>query len=70
MKVEYKTADGVAVLTLNDPPANTYSYEMMQELDACILKARMDEERNIIWSKELESWTRLSAAINLVIHEA
>ena len=48
MKVEYKTADGVAVLTLNDPPANTYSYEMMQELDACILKARMDESVQVI----------------------
>jgi enoyl-CoA hydratase len=48
MKVEYKTADGVALLTLNDPPANTYSYEMMQELDACILKARMDESVQVI----------------------
>lgn len=48
MKIEYKTADGVAFLTLNDPPANTYSYEMMQELDACILKARMDEAVQVI----------------------
>ncbi len=35
--------DGVAVLTLNDPPANTYTYEMMQELDRAILAARMDQ---------------------------
>src|SRR5918996_5277316 len=48
MKVDYKTADGVAVLTLTDPPANTYSYEMMQELDACILKTRMDESVQVI----------------------
>ena len=48
MKVDYKTEDGVAVLTLTDPPANTYSYEMMQELDACILKARMDEAVQVI----------------------
>jgi enoyl-CoA hydratase/carnithine racemase len=48
MKVDYQAADGVAVLTLNDPPANTYSYEMMQELDACILKARMDESVQVI----------------------
>src|SRR5437667_2506813 len=34
---------GVAILTLNDPPANTYSYEMMQQLDARILEARMDD---------------------------
>jgi enoyl-CoA hydratase/carnithine racemase len=37
--VEYRTEGGVALLTLNDPPANTYSYEMMQELDRAILAA-------------------------------
>ena len=41
-KVRYEAADGVAVITLNEPPANTYSYEMMRELDAAILDARMD----------------------------
>src|SRR5688500_18886613 len=48
MKVTYQAADGVAVLTLNDPPANTYSYEMMQELDRAILDARMDESVQVI----------------------
>src|ERR1041384_120934 len=37
--VQYETHDGVALLTLNDPPANTYSYEMMQALDGAILGA-------------------------------
>src|SRR5260221_4700456 len=46
--IEYTSENGVAVLTLNDPPANTYSYEMMQQLDACILKARMDEAVQVI----------------------
>jgi enoyl-CoA hydratase len=41
-------AEGVALLTLNDPPANTYSYEMMQELDRAVLKARMDESVHVI----------------------
>ena len=41
--VEYKVERGIATLTLNDPPANTYSYEMMQQLDARILEARMDD---------------------------
>jgi enoyl-CoA hydratase len=35
--------DGILVLTLQDPPANTYSYEMMRQLDAAILDARMDD---------------------------
>lgn len=46
--IEYEARDGLAVITLNDPPANTYSYEMMQQLDACILQARMDEGVQVI----------------------
>jgi enoyl-CoA hydratase/carnithine racemase len=47
--VQYTVAaDGIALLTLNDPPANTYSYEMMQELDRSILNARMDESIHVI----------------------
>lgn len=46
--VRYSVSDGVAVLTLNDPPANTYSYEMMQALDGAILAARMDDEVQVI----------------------
>lgn len=46
--VQYQVAGGVALLTLNDPPANTYSYEMMQDLDARVLAARMDESVQVI----------------------
>src|SRR2546421_10833173 len=40
--------DGVMVLELKNPPANTYSYEMMRELDAHILDARMDESVHVL----------------------
>jgi enoyl-CoA hydratase/carnithine racemase len=30
------------VLELTNPPANTYSYEMMRQLDAHVLEARFD----------------------------
>ncbi len=46
--VEYRIESCVAIVTLNDPPANTYSYEMMQQLDARILEARMDESVQVI----------------------
>src|SRR5258707_11817057 len=46
--VDYRVDQGVAVLTFNDPPANTYLYEMMQLLDARILEARMDERVQVI----------------------
>jgi enoyl-CoA hydratase len=48
VKVDYALRDGVALITLSDPPANTYSYEMMQQLDRAILDARMDEAVQVI----------------------
>ncbi len=47
-KVQFHVQDGVATLTLIDPPANTYSYEMMRELDDAILAARMDANVHVI----------------------
>jgi enoyl-CoA hydratase/carnithine racemase len=47
-KVAYRVDAGVAVLTLTEPPANTYSYEMMRELDAAILEARMDASVHVL----------------------
>lgn len=46
--VNYMTEKGVAILTLNDPPVNAYSYEMLKELDACILEARFDNDVHAI----------------------
>jgi enoyl-CoA hydratase len=40
--INYRTDSGVAVIEMNDPPANTYTYEMMRQLDDAILRARMD----------------------------
>jgi len=46
--VSFRASNGIAVLELNAPPANTYSYEMMQQLDAAILRARMDDEVHVL----------------------
>jgi enoyl-CoA hydratase len=46
--VHYEARDGVAILTLDDPPANTYTYELMQDLDRGILRARMDDSVYVI----------------------
>ena len=47
-KLKTHVTDGVCTITLDDPPANTYSYEMMQELDGAILAARMDAGVHVI----------------------
>jgi len=42
--VNYSVQDGIAVIELHDPPANTYTYEMMRDFDDAILEARLDED--------------------------
>lgn len=46
--VRYETQAGVAIITLDDPPANTYTHEMMRDLDEAILKARFDDDVYVI----------------------
>ncbi len=46
--VSYRVEDGVAVLTLSDPPANAYSYAMMRQLDDGILRARFDPAVHVV----------------------
>ena len=46
--VTYRNDAGVAVITMADPPANTYTYEMNRQLDEAILKARMDNGAYVI----------------------
>ncbi len=46
--LNYETDRGVAVLTLNDPPVNGYSHEMMRALDEAILKARFDDSVHVL----------------------
>jgi len=46
--VKYERRGGVAILTLDDPPANTYTHEMMRDLDDCIVRARFDDEVTVI----------------------
>jgi enoyl-CoA hydratase len=46
--VNYEVADGIATVTLNDPPMNAYTHEMMKDLDTAILEARFDNEVHVI----------------------
>jgi enoyl-CoA hydratase/carnithine racemase len=49
--VNYTTTGGVAVIELTNPPANTYSYEMMRQLDEAILRARFDDDVHVLLSR-------------------
>jgi enoyl-CoA hydratase/carnithine racemase len=45
---DYRVRNGVAWIELVDPPANTYTYEMMRDLDDAILMARFDENVHVV----------------------
>lgn len=47
-KVRGRVIEHVALLTLTNPPANGYSYEMMRDLDEAILDARFNTEVQVI----------------------
>ena len=46
--IHYEVRDGVAYITLDDPPANTYTHEMMRQLDEVILRARFEKDVYVI----------------------
>ena len=46
--VTYSSDGPVAVLTLTNPPANSYSHAMMRELDDAVLRARFDDAVHVI----------------------
>ena len=46
--IKYVVAEGIATITMSDPPANTYTHEMMRQMDDAILKARFDDNVHVI----------------------
>ncbi|HYO12983.1 MAG TPA: enoyl-CoA hydratase/isomerase family protein [Thermoanaerobaculia bacterium] len=65
--IHYEVREGVAYLTLDDPPANTYTHEMMRQLDDAILKARFDKEVYVIvLSGQGEKFFCAGANINML----
>src|SRR5438445_6624935 len=46
--IRYRADNGIAVIEMDDPPANTYTYAMMRQLDDAVLKARFDDEVHVI----------------------
>lgn len=46
--INYQAEGGIAWIEMNDPPANTYTHEMMRQLDEGILHARMDDSVHLL----------------------
>ena len=46
--VNYVSAQGIATLELNVPPVNSYTLDVLVELDEAIVQARADESVFVI----------------------
>src|SRR5216117_1151513 len=46
--VHYLVEGGVSIIELDDPPANTYTHEMMRQLDDAILQVRFDDTAHVL----------------------
>src|SRR3989442_828293 len=46
--IRYRVEAGLGIVELDDPPANTYTREMMRQLDEAILQARFDDDAPVI----------------------
>ncbi len=46
--IQYRAENGIAVIEMDDPPANTYTYAMMRQLDDAVLQARFDDQVHVL----------------------
>ncbi|MBI2369022.1 MAG: enoyl-CoA hydratase/isomerase family protein [Deltaproteobacteria bacterium] len=46
--VNYSTDRGLAIIELNNPPANSYGLDLLRELDDAIIQARLDEDVHVL----------------------
>jgi enoyl-CoA hydratase/carnithine racemase len=46
--IDYRVQDGMAILEINNPPANAYTLESLKQLDEAIIKARFDSSVHVL----------------------
>jgi len=46
--VRTRVEEGVAVFEINNPPANTYNFDLLRQLDARIVEARLDPNVHVL----------------------
>jgi enoyl-CoA hydratase len=68
--VEYRTDKGIAVLEINRPPVNSYTHELLRELDEALLQARFDDSVHaIVLTGRVEKFFSAGADINMLANK-
>src|SRR5262245_9668750 len=69
--IELRIQDGVAIIELNNPPANAYTLDMLKQLDEAIVKARFDENVHVLVLRGAgEKFFSAGADINMLSKES
>ena len=65
--VEYRVDKGIALLEINRPPVNSYTHELLRELDEAVLQARFDDEVHVlVLTGKSEKFFSAGADINML----
>ena len=68
--VEYRVEKGVALLEINRPPVNSYTHELLRELDEAVLQARFDDEVHVLLlTGKSEKFFSAGADINMLANK-
>ncbi len=69
--ITQKKEDGVIILEINNPPVNSYTHEMLRQLDDVILQARFDDETHVIViTGAMEKFFSAGADINMLAKQS
>ena len=69
--VEYRVEKGIAVLEINRPPVNSYTTELLKELDEALLQARFDEDVHVlVLTGKSEKFFSAGADINMLAKQS
>jgi enoyl-CoA hydratase/carnithine racemase len=68
--VEYRVENGVALIELNRPPVNSYTHELLRELDDTILQTRFDDNVHVlVLTGKVEKFFSAGADINMLANK-
>src|SRR5262245_48488612 len=69
--IEYRVDQGIAVIELNNPPANAYTLDSLKELDQAIVRARFDSSVHVMVIRGAgEKFFSAGADINMLARES
>ncbi len=68
--VEYRADKGTALIELNRPPVNSYTHELLRELDEALLQARFDDAVHVlVITGKVEKFFSAGADINMLANK-